>query len=142
MDISQPGVYTEHVFTDPLGVQIPEDLSPVYQSRYARGSGLRKPEKCSHKKNQNHLKQPWHSHYVSISLSFHCICSGSPPHTHTQKRKNTQKSLPISTVVKTFLVIFSSDRICIFISIQAVTVPFSSQALLSLQPYLAVKFTV
>uniref|UniRef100_G1SE51 Sperm associated antigen 9 n=1 Tax=Oryctolagus cuniculus TaxID=9986 RepID=G1SE51_RABIT len=32
MDISQPGVYTEHVFTDPLGVQIPEDLSPVYQS--------------------------------------------------------------------------------------------------------------
>uniref|UniRef100_A0A452RTT3 Sperm associated antigen 9 n=1 Tax=Ursus americanus TaxID=9643 RepID=A0A452RTT3_URSAM len=32
VDISQPGVYTEHVFTDPLGVQIPEDLSPVYQS--------------------------------------------------------------------------------------------------------------
>ncbi|GAB5580893.1 C-Jun-amino-terminal kinase-interacting protein 4 isoform X6 [Prionailurus iriomotensis] len=31
-DASQPGVYTEHVFTDPLGVQIPEDLSPVYQS--------------------------------------------------------------------------------------------------------------
>ncbi|KAM5274469.1 C-Jun-amino-terminal kinase-interacting protein 4 isoform 4-T4 [Ctenodactylus gundi] len=30
-DISQTGVYTEHVFTDPLGVQIPEDLSPVYQ---------------------------------------------------------------------------------------------------------------
>uniref|UniRef100_A0A452RUM5 Sperm associated antigen 9 n=1 Tax=Ursus americanus TaxID=9643 RepID=A0A452RUM5_URSAM len=30
VDISQPGVYTEHVFTDPLGVQIPEDLSPVY----------------------------------------------------------------------------------------------------------------
>lgn len=35
VDISQPGVYTEHVFTDPLGVQIPEDLSPVFQSRYA-----------------------------------------------------------------------------------------------------------
>uniref|UniRef100_A0A2K6S8V0 C-Jun-amino-terminal kinase-interacting protein 4 n=1 Tax=Saimiri boliviensis boliviensis TaxID=39432 RepID=A0A2K6S8V0_SAIBB len=34
VDISQTGVYTEHVFTDPLGVQIPEDLSPVYQSRY------------------------------------------------------------------------------------------------------------
>lgn len=34
VDTSQPGVYTEHVFTDPLGVQIPEDLSPVYQSRY------------------------------------------------------------------------------------------------------------
>ncbi|XP_047615068.1 C-Jun-amino-terminal kinase-interacting protein 4 isoform X8 [Phacochoerus africanus] len=32
VDISQAGVYTEHVFTDPLGVQIPEDLSPVYQS--------------------------------------------------------------------------------------------------------------
>ncbi|OBS82914.1 hypothetical protein A6R68_23088 [Neotoma lepida] len=32
VDISQPGVYTEHVFTDPLGVQIPEDLSPVFQS--------------------------------------------------------------------------------------------------------------
>ncbi|XP_017709351.1 PREDICTED: C-Jun-amino-terminal kinase-interacting protein 4 [Rhinopithecus bieti] len=32
VDISQTGVYTEHVFTDPLGVQIPEDLSPVYQS--------------------------------------------------------------------------------------------------------------
>ncbi|XP_013374734.1 PREDICTED: C-Jun-amino-terminal kinase-interacting protein 4 isoform X3 [Chinchilla lanigera] len=32
VDVSQPGVYTEHVFTDPLGVQIPEDLSPVYQS--------------------------------------------------------------------------------------------------------------
>ncbi|EPQ08983.1 C-Jun-amino-terminal kinase-interacting protein 4 [Myotis brandtii] len=32
MDVSQTGVYTEHVFTDPLGVQIPEDLSPVYQS--------------------------------------------------------------------------------------------------------------
>uniref|UniRef100_A0A286XHU5 C-Jun-amino-terminal kinase-interacting protein 4 n=1 Tax=Cavia porcellus TaxID=10141 RepID=A0A286XHU5_CAVPO len=32
VDTSQPGVYTEHVFTDPLGVQIPEDLSPVYQS--------------------------------------------------------------------------------------------------------------
>nr|XP_040124896.1 C-Jun-amino-terminal kinase-interacting protein 4 isoform X3 [Ictidomys tridecemlineatus] len=32
VDISQPGVYTEHVFTDPLGVQLPEDLSPVYQS--------------------------------------------------------------------------------------------------------------
>ncbi|GAB1296672.1 C-Jun-amino-terminal kinase-interacting protein 4 [Apodemus speciosus] len=31
-DIAQPGVYTEHVFTDPLGVQIPEDLSPVFQS--------------------------------------------------------------------------------------------------------------
>ncbi|KAF6097288.1 sperm associated antigen 9 [Phyllostomus discolor] len=31
-DTSQSGVYTEHVFTDPLGVQIPEDLSPVYQS--------------------------------------------------------------------------------------------------------------
>ncbi|KAK1331063.1 hypothetical protein QTO34_009011 [Cnephaeus nilssonii] len=31
-DVSQTGVYTEHVFTDPLGVQIPEDLSPVYQS--------------------------------------------------------------------------------------------------------------
>ncbi|OWK14336.1 SPAG9, partial [Cervus elaphus hippelaphus] len=32
VDVSQTGVYTEHVFTDPLGVQIPEDLSPVYQS--------------------------------------------------------------------------------------------------------------
>uniref|UniRef100_A0A0P6K237 C-Jun-amino-terminal kinase-interacting protein 4 n=1 Tax=Heterocephalus glaber TaxID=10181 RepID=A0A0P6K237_HETGA len=32
VDVSQPGVYTEHVFTDPLGVQIPEDLSPVCQS--------------------------------------------------------------------------------------------------------------
>ncbi|XP_012892181.1 PREDICTED: C-Jun-amino-terminal kinase-interacting protein 4 [Dipodomys ordii] len=32
VDMSQSGVYTEHVFTDPLGVQIPEDLSPVYQS--------------------------------------------------------------------------------------------------------------
>ncbi|KAH0501099.1 C-Jun-amino-terminal kinase-interacting protein 4 [Microtus ochrogaster] len=32
VDISQPGVYTEHVFTDPLGVQIPEDLSPVFQA--------------------------------------------------------------------------------------------------------------
>ncbi|XP_040856931.1 C-Jun-amino-terminal kinase-interacting protein 4 isoform X5 [Ochotona curzoniae] len=31
-DVSQPGVYTEHVFTDPLGVQIPEDLSPEYHS--------------------------------------------------------------------------------------------------------------
>uniref|UniRef100_A0A8C2PH14 RH2 domain-containing protein n=1 Tax=Capra hircus TaxID=9925 RepID=A0A8C2PH14_CAPHI len=30
VDVSQTGVYTEHVFTDPLG--IPEDLSPVYQS--------------------------------------------------------------------------------------------------------------
>lgn len=38
MDASQTGVYTEHVFTDPLGVQIPEDLSPVYQSRYSHGS--------------------------------------------------------------------------------------------------------
>uniref|UniRef100_O60271-3 Isoform 3 of C-Jun-amino-terminal kinase-interacting protein 4 n=1 Tax=Homo sapiens TaxID=9606 RepID=O60271-3 len=38
VDISQTGVYTEHVFTDPLGVQIPEDLSPVYQSRYNNGS--------------------------------------------------------------------------------------------------------
>lgn len=37
VDTSQPGVYTEHVFTDPLGVQIPEDLSPVYQSRYTDG---------------------------------------------------------------------------------------------------------
>lgn len=37
-DVSQTGVYTEHVFTDPLGVQIPEDLSPVYQSRYSNGS--------------------------------------------------------------------------------------------------------
>lgn len=37
VDISQTGVYTEHVFTDPLGVQIPEDLSPVYQSRYTNG---------------------------------------------------------------------------------------------------------
>uniref|UniRef100_A0A8C0LNC2 C-Jun-amino-terminal kinase-interacting protein 4 n=1 Tax=Canis lupus dingo TaxID=286419 RepID=A0A8C0LNC2_CANLU len=32
VDTSQPGVYTEHVFTDPLGVQIPEDLSPVYHN--------------------------------------------------------------------------------------------------------------
>ncbi|KAB1265131.1 C-Jun-amino-terminal kinase-interacting protein 4, partial [Camelus dromedarius] len=32
VDSAQAGVYTEHVFTDPLGVQIPEDLSPVYQS--------------------------------------------------------------------------------------------------------------
>ncbi|XP_058139935.1 C-Jun-amino-terminal kinase-interacting protein 4 isoform X3 [Dasypus novemcinctus] len=32
VDISQTGVYTEHVFTDPLGVQIPEDPSPMYQS--------------------------------------------------------------------------------------------------------------
>uniref|UniRef100_A0A8C6E1D6 C-Jun-amino-terminal kinase-interacting protein 4 n=1 Tax=Moschus moschiferus TaxID=68415 RepID=A0A8C6E1D6_MOSMO len=32
VDVSQTGVYTEHVFTDPLGVQIPEDLTPVYQS--------------------------------------------------------------------------------------------------------------
>ncbi|KFO34971.1 C-Jun-amino-terminal kinase-interacting protein 4 [Fukomys damarensis] len=32
VDVSQPGVYTEHVFTDPLGVQIPEDLSLVCQS--------------------------------------------------------------------------------------------------------------
>ncbi|XP_036912769.1 C-Jun-amino-terminal kinase-interacting protein 4 isoform X4 [Sturnira hondurensis] len=32
VDTSQSGVYTEHVFTDPLGVQLPEDLSPVYQS--------------------------------------------------------------------------------------------------------------
>ncbi|XP_030684425.1 C-Jun-amino-terminal kinase-interacting protein 4 isoform X5 [Nomascus leucogenys] len=32
VDVTQTGVYTEHVFTDPLGVQIPEDLSPVYQS--------------------------------------------------------------------------------------------------------------
>uniref|UniRef100_A0A8C0LNA7 C-Jun-amino-terminal kinase-interacting protein 4 n=1 Tax=Canis lupus dingo TaxID=286419 RepID=A0A8C0LNA7_CANLU len=31
-EATEPGVYTEHVFTDPLGVQIPEDLSPVYQS--------------------------------------------------------------------------------------------------------------
>lgn len=37
VDTSQSGVYTEHVFTDPLGVQIPEDLSPVYQSRYTSG---------------------------------------------------------------------------------------------------------
>uniref|UniRef100_A0A8C0Z7E2 Sperm associated antigen 9 n=1 Tax=Canis lupus familiaris TaxID=9615 RepID=A0A8C0Z7E2_CANLF len=37
VDTSQPGVYTEHVFTDPLGVQIPEDLSPVYQSRHVKG---------------------------------------------------------------------------------------------------------
>ena len=37
VDVSQTGVYTEHVFTDPLGVQIPEDLSPVYQSRYKNG---------------------------------------------------------------------------------------------------------
>lgn len=36
-DVSQPGVYTEHVFTDPLGVQIPEDLSPEYHSRYTNG---------------------------------------------------------------------------------------------------------
>ncbi|XP_055984165.1 C-Jun-amino-terminal kinase-interacting protein 4 isoform X4 [Sorex fumeus] len=35
VDTSQPGVYTEHVFTDPLGAQIPEDLSPVYQTSSA-----------------------------------------------------------------------------------------------------------
>nr|XP_045015261.1 C-Jun-amino-terminal kinase-interacting protein 4 isoform X1 [Jaculus jaculus] len=32
VDTTQTGVYTEHVFTDPLGVQVPEDLSPVFQS--------------------------------------------------------------------------------------------------------------
>ncbi|NXY53571.1 JIP4 protein, partial [Callaeas wilsoni] len=31
-DIAQTGVYTEHVFTDPLGVQHTTEASPVYQS--------------------------------------------------------------------------------------------------------------
>lgn len=33
-DIAQTGVYTEHVFTDPLGVQNTTEASPVYQPRY------------------------------------------------------------------------------------------------------------
>lgn len=33
-DITQTGVYTEHVFTDPLGVQNTTEASPVYQPRY------------------------------------------------------------------------------------------------------------
>ncbi|XP_074117889.1 C-Jun-amino-terminal kinase-interacting protein 4 isoform X1 [Sminthopsis crassicaudata] len=32
VDLTQPGVYTEHVFTDPLGVQNTEEGSPVYHS--------------------------------------------------------------------------------------------------------------
>lgn len=35
-DIGQTGVYTEHVFTDPLGVQNTE-ASPVYQPGYVIG---------------------------------------------------------------------------------------------------------
>ncbi|XP_038012789.1 C-Jun-amino-terminal kinase-interacting protein 4 isoform X4 [Motacilla alba alba] len=33
-DIAQTGVYTEHVFTDPLGVQNTTEASPVYQPKY------------------------------------------------------------------------------------------------------------
>lgn len=33
-DPAQTGVYTEHVFTDPLGVQNTTEGSPVYQPRY------------------------------------------------------------------------------------------------------------
>lgn len=33
-DIAQTGVYTEHVFTDPLGVQHTTEASPVYQPKY------------------------------------------------------------------------------------------------------------
>uniref|UniRef100_W5MYQ3 C-Jun-amino-terminal kinase-interacting protein 4 n=1 Tax=Lepisosteus oculatus TaxID=7918 RepID=W5MYQ3_LEPOC len=32
-DISQPGIYTEHVFTDPLGVQNSAESTPVYPQR-------------------------------------------------------------------------------------------------------------
>ncbi|XP_066560850.1 C-Jun-amino-terminal kinase-interacting protein 4 isoform X2 [Amia ocellicauda] len=32
-DVSQPGIYTEHVFTDPLGVQNTAESSPVYPQR-------------------------------------------------------------------------------------------------------------
>ncbi|XP_043818872.1 C-Jun-amino-terminal kinase-interacting protein 4 isoform X7 [Dromiciops gliroides] len=34
VDLTQPGVYTEHVFTDPLGVQNTEEGSPVYHSSH------------------------------------------------------------------------------------------------------------
>lgn len=34
-DIAQTGVYTEHVFTDPLGVQDTIEGSPAFQPRYA-----------------------------------------------------------------------------------------------------------
>uniref|UniRef100_A0A8C4TIS3 C-Jun-amino-terminal kinase-interacting protein 4 n=1 Tax=Erpetoichthys calabaricus TaxID=27687 RepID=A0A8C4TIS3_ERPCA len=33
VDISQPGIYTEHVFTDPLGVQNTAETSAAYQKR-------------------------------------------------------------------------------------------------------------
>lgn len=33
-DVSQTGVYTEHVFTDPLGVQNTAEGSPAYPPRY------------------------------------------------------------------------------------------------------------
>ncbi|MGH0127677.1 UNVERIFIED_CONTAM: hypothetical protein FKN15_009561 [Acipenser sinensis] len=34
-DTSQPGIYTEHVFTDPLGVQNTSESSPVFHNRYS-----------------------------------------------------------------------------------------------------------
>ncbi|KAJ8413716.1 hypothetical protein AAFF_G00082230 [Aldrovandia affinis] len=33
LDVSQPGIYTEHVFTDPLGVQNTPDTPPTYHRR-------------------------------------------------------------------------------------------------------------
>ncbi|KAJ8363818.1 hypothetical protein SKAU_G00126490 [Synaphobranchus kaupii] len=33
LDVSQPGIYTEHVFTDPLGVQNTPDTPPTYPRR-------------------------------------------------------------------------------------------------------------
>ncbi|XP_025054952.1 C-Jun-amino-terminal kinase-interacting protein 4 isoform X5 [Alligator sinensis] len=36
-DVSQTGVYTEHVFTDPLGVQSTAEGSPAYPPRHVKG---------------------------------------------------------------------------------------------------------
>ncbi|RXM36805.1 C-Jun-amino-terminal kinase-interacting protein 4 [Acipenser ruthenus] len=39
-DTSQRGIYTEHVFTDPLGVQNTSESSPVFHNRHVKGRVL------------------------------------------------------------------------------------------------------
>ncbi|KAF2984741.1 hypothetical protein EK904_002307 [Melospiza melodia maxima] len=47
-DIAQTGVYTEHVFTDPLGVQHTTEASPVYQPNLYVHSSVAQWRKCVH----------------------------------------------------------------------------------------------
>uniref|UniRef100_A0A8C9TDH8 C-Jun-amino-terminal kinase-interacting protein 4 n=1 Tax=Scleropages formosus TaxID=113540 RepID=A0A8C9TDH8_SCLFO len=48
LDMSQPGIYTEHVFTDPLGVQDPADPQSSYPQSVYVHSSVAQWRKCLH----------------------------------------------------------------------------------------------